>query len=143
MKGLGTDEKAIITCLTTCSADQRQQLKVQYKTMYGKVGRRAEGRDYWSVRACVRASLCGHRFHGSAYLLAEGDFYLSLPFLQDLMSDLKSELSGRLEQVVLALMDPVPLFLAKCLRKAMKVGGEDVLCKCECVLRVQCVVRVQ
>lgn len=79
MKGLGTDEKAIITCLTTCSADQRQQLKVQYKTMYGK----------------------------------------------DLMSDLKSELSGRLEQVVLALMDPVPLFLAKCLRKAMKGAGTD------------------
>ena len=33
MKGLGTDERAIIICLTTCSADQRQQLKVQYKTM--------------------------------------------------------------------------------------------------------------
>lgn len=53
------------------------------------------------------------------------------------MADLKSELSGRLEQVVLGLMDPVPLFLAKCLREAMKVGREDVLCKCECVVRVQ------
>lgn len=82
MKGLGTDERAIIICLTTCSADQRQQLKVQYKTMYGKVGRRAEGRDYWSVRACVRASLCGDRFHESAYpqaVLAEvGPLPLSL-----------------------------------------------------------------
>lgn len=38
-----------------------------------------------------------------------------------MISDLKSELSGRLEQVVLGLMDPVPVFQARCLRKAMKV----------------------
>ena len=43
--------------------------------------------------------------------------------LQDLISDLKSELSGKLEKVVLALMDPVPLYNAKCLRAAMKVCG--------------------
>ena len=37
MKGKGTDKQAIIISLTTCSADQRQQLKIQYKTMYSKV----------------------------------------------------------------------------------------------------------
>lgn len=37
MKGLGTDERAIIICLTTCSAGQRQELKTQFKSMYGKV----------------------------------------------------------------------------------------------------------
>ena len=37
MKGFGTDEKAIIEVLTSCSNVQRQQIKVHYKTMYGKV----------------------------------------------------------------------------------------------------------
>ena len=50
------------------------------------------------------------------------------PTLQDLVAELKSELSGRLEQVVLGLMDPVPLFLARCLRKAMKVGEACCVC---------------
>ncbi|XP_053103493.1 annexin A13 isoform X1 [Hemicordylus capensis] len=35
-KGMGTDEKAIIEILSNCSSDQRQQVKQQYKAMYGK-----------------------------------------------------------------------------------------------------------
>ena len=40
---------------------------------------------------------------------------------QDLISDLKSELGGNFENVVLALMEPCELFDAKSLRSAMKV----------------------
>uniref|UniRef100_A0A8C5MWU4 Annexin n=1 Tax=Leptobrachium leishanense TaxID=445787 RepID=A0A8C5MWU4_9ANUR len=35
-KGLGTDEKAIIEVLANRTADQRQQIKLKFKTMYGK-----------------------------------------------------------------------------------------------------------
>ena len=38
MKGLGTDEKAIIKVLTECNCTQRQEIKKQFKLMYGKVG---------------------------------------------------------------------------------------------------------
>jgi len=37
------------------------------------------------------------------------------------MNDLKSELSGNLEECLLALMEPSVLFDAKCLRRAMRV----------------------
>jgi len=42
-------------------------------------------------------------------------------YVQDLIADLKSDLSGDFEDVVLALMTPTIPFLAKELRKAMKV----------------------
>lgn len=43
-------------------------------------------------------------------------------FGKDLMNDLKSELSGNLEECLLAIMEPSVLFDAKCLRRAMRVG---------------------
>eukprot|EP00049_Salpingoeca_infusionum_P007217 m.117312 g.117312 ORF g.117312 m.117312 type:complete len:314 (-) comp13626_c0_seq3:222-1163(-) len=36
MKGLGTDEKSIIAALTSISAEQRQEVKATFKTMYGR-----------------------------------------------------------------------------------------------------------
>lgn len=88
MKGAGTDEKAIINLITARSNQQRQKIKLMYKTMYGK----------------------------------------------DLISHLKSELSGNLEECVLALFMAGPDYDAHQLRKAMQGLGtcESILIEILC-----------
>ena len=44
---------------------------------------------------------------------------------QDLIRELKSELSGNIEGLILALMEPSSLYGAKCLRRAMRGAGTD------------------
>ncbi len=44
---------------------------------------------------------------------------------QDLIKELKSELSGNLEDCLLALFEPSTLYDAKCLRRAMRGAGTD------------------
>ncbi|XP_071813657.1 annexin A4-like isoform X2 [Apostichopus japonicus] len=85
MRGAGTDENVIITMISSRSNKQRQEIRLRYKTMYGK----------------------------------------------DLMNDLKSELSGNLEQCLLAMFEPTTLYDAKQLRKAMKGAGTDESCLIE------------
>jgi annexin A7/11 len=60
-----------------------------------------------------------------------------MEFARDLISDLKSETSGKFEDLILALMDPTPEFLAKELNKAMvKLGtDEHVLTEILCTRR--------
>ncbi|CAG9865151.1 unnamed protein product [Phyllotreta striolata] len=90
MKGMGTDEKAIINVLARRTNQQRLQIAVAFKTMFGK----------------------------------------------DLLKDLKSELTGNFEKLVLAMMTPLPEFYAKELHEAMSGIGteEDVLIEVMCTM---------
>ncbi|XP_029439203.1 annexin A6 isoform X1 [Rhinatrema bivittatum] len=79
MKGIGTDEAAIINIITQRSNAQRQEIKKAFKSHFGR----------------------------------------------DLMADLKSELSGTIEKVILGLMMTPAQFDAKQLKKAMEGAGTD------------------
>lgn len=79
MKGIGTDERAIIDVLCRRSNAQRQEIRKLYKTMFGR----------------------------------------------DLIHDLKSELGGRLESVIIGLMTPKAEYDATHIRKAIEGAGTD------------------
>ncbi|KAJ7425750.1 Annexin A4 [Willisornis vidua] len=85
MKGLGTDEDAIIETLTKLNVAQRQQVLITYK---GTIGR-------------------------------------------DLIDDLKSELSGNFERVIVGLMTPTIMYDVHELRRALKGAGTDEGCLIE------------
>uniref|UniRef100_A0A8C6M248 Annexin n=1 Tax=Nothobranchius furzeri TaxID=105023 RepID=A0A8C6M248_NOTFU len=79
MKGLGTDEAAILQLLTARSNAQRQEIKASYKTLFGK----------------------------------------------DLVHDLKGELGGKFETLVVALMTPPLTYDVTSLHHAIKGAGTD------------------
>ncbi|XP_061626452.1 annexin A5b [Phyllopteryx taeniolatus] len=79
MKGLGTDEEAILQLLTSRSNAQRQQIIAVYKTLFGK----------------------------------------------DLIQDLKGELGGKFETLIVALMTPPLAYDVMSLRNAVKGAGTD------------------
>ncbi|XP_034544237.1 annexin A5b [Notolabrus celidotus] len=79
MKGLGTNEDAILELLTARSNTQRQDIDKAYKTLFGK----------------------------------------------DLIKDLKGELGGKFETLVVALMTPPLAYDVTSLRNAIKGAGTD------------------
>ncbi|XP_047222931.1 annexin A5b [Girardinichthys multiradiatus] len=79
MKGLGTDEAAILQLVTARSNAQRQEIKAAYKTLFGK----------------------------------------------DLVNDLKGELGGTFERLIVALMTPPLTYDVTSLRNAIKGAGTD------------------
>ncbi|KAM6431957.1 annexin A4 isoform 1-T1 [Liasis olivaceus] len=85
MKGLGTDEDAIIEILVSRNLSQRQEIKMTYKATIGR----------------------------------------------DLMDDLKSELSGKFENVIVGLMTPITLYDVEELKRALKGAGTDEGCLIE------------
>lgn len=85
MKGLGTDEDAIIDIVTKRDSAQRQQILIAYKSSIGR----------------------------------------------DLISDLKSELSGNFEKAVVGLMTSITLYDVQELKNAVKGAGTDEGCLIE------------
>ncbi|KAF1395411.1 hypothetical protein PFLUV_G00011240 [Perca fluviatilis] len=79
MKGLGTDEAAILQLLVARSNAQRQQIKTAYKTLFGK----------------------------------------------DLVNDLKSELTGKFETLIVNLMTPPLAYDVTLLHNAIKGAGTN------------------
>jgi len=79
MRGLGTDEAAIISILCARSAPQRQELIPVYKQMHGR----------------------------------------------DLIEDLKSEISGNYEDVIVGLMTPLDEYLASEVKRSIAGMGTD------------------
>ncbi|XP_074837940.1 annexin A4 [Carettochelys insculpta] len=85
MKGLGTDEDAIIDILVNRCMSQRQEILITYKSTIGR----------------------------------------------DLIGDLKSELSGNFEKVIIGLMTSITLYDVQELKRAMKGAGTDEGCLIE------------
>ena len=85
MKGFGTDEDALIKIVANRTNSQRQKIKEEYKTAYGR----------------------------------------------DLISDLKSELRGKLEDAMVALFTEPIEYDCDSLKKAMKGAGTDEDCLIE------------
>ncbi|KAL2077635.1 hypothetical protein ACEWY4_027139 [Coilia grayii] len=109
MKGIGTDEDTILMLLTARSNQQRQEIKAAFKKAHGK------------VRTAVLSASLRPEPHSPSVpvqpVLRDGQ--------QDLVKELKSELGGKLEDLIVALMTPPASYDANELHKAIKGAGTD------------------
>ncbi|KAH0623036.1 hypothetical protein JD844_030934 [Phrynosoma platyrhinos] len=137
----GTDEDAIIEILVNRNLSQRQEIKTTYKSTIGRhfhQGRResfplvlSAGAFLWltsgvAVGPFSRQTPCRRQASIMRYLL-----HLASSSQQDLMNDLKSELSGKFERVIIGLMTPITLYDVEELKRAMKGAGTDEGCLIE------------
>lgn len=99
-EGVGTDNAHLINILTKRSNSQRQEIANKYKIKYGHVSKQTL--YIFPIHNCLNS------------------FTQLLLCWKDLISDLKDELSGDYEHLVIALMTPLPSFLAKELHYAIE-----------------------
>ena len=104
---IGTSEKAIIDILCYRSNVQRQEIRLKYKSMYGRVCNINNYNNRFLLNACCQL------VHG----------YISC--LQDLVEDLKSELGANFEKVIVGLMRTPAEFDATTIKNAVKGVGTD------------------
>ena len=109
MKGFGADEQAIINILCQRSNDQRQTIiDIYHRTFFRVV-------NYFVHTAWNRREI-----------------QISFISVQYLIADLKSELCGNFENVIIGLLTPTDKYLAKHLHKAIKNKSYDVLVEILC-----------
>jgi annexin A7/11 len=130
MKGFGTDEKAIINVLVSCNNEQRQALKLPFKTMFGRdliadlkselgghfedavlaMMRTPAEYDAWSLRHAMKGAgtdeadiseILASRTNAEIAAIKEN---YAQQFKRDLEKDLVSETSGNLRRVYVSLV---------------------------------------
>ncbi|CAH1988856.1 unnamed protein product [Acanthoscelides obtectus] len=164
-RGFGTDEAAVIEIITKRSNAQRRQIAARFKTMYGKclikelkselrgnfedviVALMTEPVEFLAKELHKAISGLGTEestiveilgIHNNDEIIRISNCYEGLSF-QDLIKDLKSELSGNFENLIVAMMTPLPEYYAKELHDAMSGIGtdEDVLIELLCTMSNQ------
>ncbi|KAK3911325.1 Annexin B9 [Frankliniella fusca] len=143
MKGFGTDEKAITDVLGRRSIVQRLEIAEAFKTMYGKdlikeikseVGGNYETAlvalltplpNYYASELHHAIAGMGTDEQALVEVLCTLSNYGIRTVAQDLVSELKSELGGILEDVIVALMTSLPEYYAKELHHAISGVGTD------------------
>lgn len=113
----GTDEDTIIEIVAKRSNAQRQEIRQAFKSLLGRV--RDDDEDHRSFHQIYHQIY--HQICCFLCLLAVLSFLFGVSSHQDLMKDLKSELSKNLERLIIGLMLTPAEFDAKMMRKAMEV----------------------
>lgn len=118
----GTDVKTVLNILVYRSNSQRQQIRSTYKTFYGKVLSKycnlLLNVDFEGLLSIVCDIMGWHL----ARLRCQPSALAFFCYLQDLVQELKSALSGHFEDVIVALMMTPTEYDAYELRQALKVS---------------------